>query len=156
METNLPPIEEVQATQYMQIVRICLNEYVQEHVTTKLYSVIDGKPAKQIETSLIEIDDDRIRGYIPSKIFVVGDSIQLLFYTSPSLPDGARPFGKGKTYVVLYFPRPDEVVEYDVDTRVLVDQLIIRDRLAYVFLFEEKKYKEMIFEPPTDAVLYTG
>lgn len=103
----------------------------------------------QVWGRVYEFDDDRFRGYLPSKLWKTGNNYQMVFYCSNQLPTAARAFGDGKTYVLLFdIVNSNErmTIEYDADMRIFIDQLINDQTniITYVVLFGDALYDRVI------------
>ena len=136
--------EELRAAQTMSIVRVAVTDLAIKIAFTTL-NVLRNGIRTQLVCDMYTLDDDRIRGYLPAKSFCFGPSrIELMFYTSPSLPDAARPFESGNTYVLVYECDVDVTVEYDIEHRILVDQQVSGSKVIYIIIFGDKQYSSLI------------
>jgi hypothetical protein len=123
--------------------------------------------ATSITATVYRIDDPCVLGYIPSKLWWKQSNadIYLLYYTSPTLPPAARPFGDKPCFVFTRKVRDDETIDYPIDARVLIDQLMIDGEMFYVFMFADDQAKSILVTDydgnlwPVDvpeAALYKG
>jgi hypothetical protein len=132
---------------HMQIINMPLLECAQEYdVTTSI--VIRNKhtnESRQLTTTLFTIEDETVGQYLPTKVWISPLSgVTLLYYVSASLPDQVRPFKDGKSYALVVPLTVDEVIEYDAEIRLLIDQVPTEHGLTYVFLFADDAYKKLI------------
>jgi hypothetical protein len=94
---------------------------------------------------ILEIDDKRVRGYIPSKVWYDKDGyINVLYYVSGGLPEAVRPF-KGKTYLMWRYMELDKTLVYDGNIRMFMDQIMGYDgRMMYVWVFDEGSINDIL------------
>ena len=145
MKSLLPSAAEVNETQMMRIYRTQLNQFKYRNIKTNI-EFVDETSGKRTCASpnIYRIDDPKVVGYMPSKIWHDDDGFNLLFYTSPSLPNAARPFGDRPCYAFTLFVRYGTSIEYDWQTRIFIDQVQTKVGMAYVFLFSEADAKSIM------------
>lgn len=145
MKSLLPSQGDVCASQMMRIYRTQLNKYKYNNIKTNI-ELVDETSGKRSTASpnVYRIDDEKILGYMPSKIWHDTDGFNLLYYTSPALPHTARPFGDKPCYAFTLFVRYGTSVEYDWQTRIFIDQIPTKVGMAYVFMFSEADAKTVM------------
>lgn len=104
---------------------------------------------KQARGWLSVLDEDSVRGYLPSKIwhYSYDDLFRLSYYTNDGLNNNVRPFGNGKTYALVLHPDDGEVYYYPIEWRVFIEHVVCPSApagIAYVFLFGEDLYDQII------------
>jgi len=103
----------------------------------------DGVP---LDVALYEIDNEKVLGYLPSKVFWHNDDgLRLLYYVSPALPDQARPFGEKPVYC-FYTMLDNANFTYDANLRVFLDQIPTPAGYILVCMFNEDQYKHIVRE----------
>lgn len=168
MESSLPPAEEIleeRERNTMKLVRICVTDLPITSVTTTLFVSTERIEPFPLTGALYTIDDDRVRGYIPTKsLLMAADShdqyygdveLEMVFFCSPSLPDQVRPFGTGKTHVLFFRVTPDMVIEYDINLRILIDQQVVSStgEVYYIVVFGDKQYNDIVItQDPGEVV----
>lgn len=146
MKSLLPSTDEIQAVQKMRIYRTLLNTFKYNNVKTNI-ELVDEQTGKRTTASpnIYRIDDPKALGYMPSKIWHTdAEGFNLLFYTSPMMPDTARPFGNAPCYAFTLFVRDGTSVEYDWQTRIFIDQIPTNVGMAYMFIFAEVDAKSIM------------
>lgn len=145
MKSILPPVGEVKAAQSMRIYRTTIDKFKYTQVKTHI-EFVDETTGERTNASpnVYRIDDEKILGYMPSKIWHHEGTFNLLFYTSPMMPDTARPFGNAPCYAFTLFVRDGTSVEYDWQTRIFIDQIPTIIGMAYVFIFAEADAKSIM------------
>lgn len=152
--STLAPLEEIADQQVMKIIHVNVTSH-RSSVQRMAISVIDrdGNTDPRTEFTIYQIDDSRVTGLLPSKCWVKSSlfsekTIGMTFYSSTFLPDRARPFGDGPTYVCVIVPPEEGVVEYPVELRMFIDHIV--DTLGtchYVFCFGQEVYDKLIIKP---------
>jgi len=145
MKSILPTASEVLANQSMRIYRTTLDKFKYKQVKTK-FDFVDEQTQKRtpVSANIYKIDDPKSLGYMPSKIWHHDGAFNLLFYTSPTMPDTARPFGNAPCYAFTLFVRDGTSVEYDWQTRIFIDQIPTNIGMAYMFIFAEVDAKSIM------------
>lgn len=145
MQTVLPDMNTVATAQKMRIYRTQLCDFPYNHVKTHL-DLVDERTKKRsaVSANIYRIDDPNVIGYMPSKIWHDDGGFNMLFYTSPALPNAARPFGDKPCYAFTLYVRYGISVEYDWQTRIFIDQIQTKVGMAYVFLFSEVDAKSIM------------
>jgi hypothetical protein len=107
---------------------------------------MDTGKAEPITANIYRIDDARTKSYIPSKAWWSSDDddIHLLYYTSPTLPSAARPFGDKPCYAFTKAIKDNETIDYPIDAKILIDQLLINGSMHYLFLFADDQAKSIL------------
>lgn len=160
MESNLPNFEEMVAQHTVRIERLRLGDMTSSPRTLKLNTVTAGSSIEQpITVELYELNDDRVRGYLPSKVWYrdpgydvdercYGDHINMVFYTSGAFPDIAKPFGTGKAWMCVVPIDDYTTVTYPVGTRIFIDQIQTPTVTLYTFVFGEDAYDDIVISDP--------
>lgn len=146
MQTALPDMNTVATAQKMRIYRTQLCDFPYNNVKTHL-DLVDERTKKRstVSANIYRIDDPKALGYMPSKIWHTdAEGFNLLFYTSPMMPDTARPFGNAPCYAFTLFVRDGTSVEYDWQTRIFIDQIPTNVGMAYMFIFAEVDAKSIM------------
>lgn len=147
LESLLPPPEIIQAQQSITIQHIRLGACGSKPLLTRfgIKNTTTGE-AKAITAAVFRVDQPSVLGYIPSKLWwkAENDEIYLLYYTSPTLPEAARPFGDKPCYVFTRRIMDDESIDYPIDARVLIDQIMINGSMYYVFMFADDQAKHIL------------
>jgi hypothetical protein len=142
LRSTLPPVDDIK--EKLRIVRIVLSKFPSKTVEMHV-EVLDGDQKRPVYALVTIIDSDAVRGYLPTKLFPTNEGVEVLFYTNPKLPDAARPFKQGKTYIALAVVEYNKVIQYDADLRVLIDQFVSLDgELVYVFVFGDEQYDSIV------------
>jgi hypothetical protein len=129
----------------MTIRQLHVADYQSKTVTTTIRNVLNEDKDSQVTVKLFTIECEDIDGYLPSKVWAdESGQFNLLFYCTPSLPAGARPFQGGPIYFMAFPVGLGEVIEYDVSLRVFVDQVIINHHCWYVFMFGQDQYDKVV------------
>lgn len=159
MESSLPLPEEILVQKTMSIVRINVTDQPYHMAKTTLFISTQRGVRIPLEAPVYVIDDERVRGYIPTKSLIydydlIDDThqnphLEMVFFTSPSLPDQVRPFAGGKTYVMLFRATLDMVLEYDIEQRILIDQQVVSATgdVYYIIVFGHKQYDDIVITP---------
>lgn len=154
--SGMPPIEEIREAQTMRIYTVNTSPFERKIVETTLIAANPNKVHKRrpIVATLIKLEDDRVKEYMPSKVW--GNPVtstafsqsptnfDVLFYVNASMPQTVRPF-KENTYLLFFVPESEDVIEYDVNLRIFMDQVPVDGLgMTYVIMFGEETYKELI------------
>lgn len=147
METSLMSVEEARNIYNMRIEGIVLNDYWTESDVESSFDVQtltgDVTPAM---FKLYKVDEDRVRGYMPSKILYdpMLDSLVCTFYCNDTLPDRVRPFGTDAMYIAEYTPSSvTDTLMYNIEYRLFVDQVMTPSGIKYVFVFGQQTYEQV-------------
>ena len=135
-ESSLP-FAEVKAASTMTIFPLALQSC--DSKMAVLNFIIDDK---QITAPLYEITNEKVLGYLPSRVWYDG-GISLLYYISEALPDQARPFGDKPVYC-FYIPIGTKPIEYDANWRVFIDQVKTDSGMLLVVMFNESEHKNIV------------
>lgn len=168
LQSVLPPAEDVEQ-QTITILPVTLGRFQHKEVETRFTITNTSKhTTRPLIATVYRMDDERIVGYIPSKTWWnrADGELCFLYYTSPTLPAAARPFGSKPCYAFTrIINHEDEVIDYPIEARILIDQVLIVDRMYYVFLFADEQARNVMAttwegnpwssEVP-EAALYTG
>lgn len=147
LQSLLPPPEVIHVQQSITIRHIQLGTCGSRKLLTRFgITNTETGEASPITATVYRINHMSILGYIPSKLWWNADNgeIYLLYYTSPTLPAAARPFGDKPCYVFTRRIRDNETVDYPIDARVLIDQLLIDGSMFYVFMFADDQAKHIL------------
>ena len=145
MKSLLPSTDDIQAAQSMRIYRTTLDKFKYKQVKTKFDFVVEQTQKRiPVSANIYKIDDPKSLGYMPSKIWHHDGTFNLLFYTSPMMPDTARPFGNAPCYAFTLFVRDGTSIEYDWQTRIFIDQIPTNVGMAYMFIFAEADAKSIM------------
>lgn len=153
LQTLLPSPEDAledRTNNTMTLRRITVTALPCKVVQTTLFQQYAGDAfPTPLWADLYTIDDDSVRGYIPTKsLFGCNNHLEMVFFVSPSLPPQVRPFGEGKTHV-LVFDVPNEcAISYDIEKRILLDQQVnpATGIVYYIVVFGDKQYTDIIIE----------
>ena len=147
LQSLLPPPKVIQAQQSITIQHIQLGTCGSRKLLTRFgtTNTLTGETAP-ITATVYRINHTSILGYIPSKLWwnTNNGEIYLLYYTSPTLPAAARPFGDKPCYVFTRRIKDHETIDYPIDARVLIDQLLIDGEMFYVFMFADDQAKNIL------------
>lgn len=104
---------------------------------------------------LFELNDPEIQGYLPSRVWydVPGHAFRLSFYTGETLHPNVRPFKDAKTYMLVVHPESHDAVHYPAEWRLFIEHVVCTPYtagIAYVFLFGEDLYDQIIATPKED------
>lgn len=156
MESCMPNVEDVVAQNTVRIERVCLGDMPSGPRTLKLHTIKKGSSIeKRIYAEVYELADDRIRGYLPSKVWYrdpnvpvdehfFGVFVHMVFYVSGAFPEHALPFGTGKAWMVVIPVDDDTTITYPVGTRIFIDQIQTPTQTLYTFVFGEDAYGDIV------------
>lgn len=153
MDTSLPPPEEIleeRERNTMTLRRICVTDMPSTVVQTTLFRKVAGdQEPRPLFAMLYTIDDDLVRGYIPTKSLLYSGVLEMVFFVSPSLPAQVRPFGDGKTHVLMFSVDVTTEVSYDIEKRILLDQQVDASmgEVYYIVVFGDKQYDDIVITP---------
>lgn len=138
-EEDLPPLT-------MKIKQVIVKRCkIQRGARTKLRSCDHHGVWWNLHTDVYTIDDPELTGLMPSRAwFDPTEGLMLAFYTSSTIPIQGRPFGDGPTYVTIVEPNPSQVLEYDMNVRLFIDQIPSSNGIAFVILFGQQQYDQLI------------
>lgn len=130
----------------MKMERIVVDSYQSEVRDTYIDLVARTGERVAASVTLYTVTEPRTTGYLPSKVWIeqATGNMEMMFYCNPTLPAGARPFGDGPMYVWKVAVGSDITVEYDVEARVFVDQVLWRETVWYVFVCGEQHLGKLI------------
>jgi hypothetical protein len=140
LKSTLPPPEEMKALQTMTVTTKKLADFTSKKVKVNFFT--DGEP---VTAALYEIDDPKIVGYMPSKMWWSNDGLYMLYYTCQGMPAAARPFGDKPVYCFCFLYENREV-EYDANWRVFLDQINTPGGMLFVAMFGNDLYNEIVKE----------
>lgn len=145
MKSLLPSQEAVNTAQMMCIYRTRLGLFKHNNVKTNI-ELVDTQTGRRSYASpnVYRIDDPKVIGYMPSKMWHDDNGFNMLFYTNPAMPDAARPFGTNPCYAFTLYVREGTSVEYDWQTRIFIDQIPTNVGMAYMFIFAEADAKSIM------------
>jgi hypothetical protein len=145
---HLPPLEVIRDEQVMKIIRVVVTDSIHSHKVLNI-NLVTGDDHTVGDFPVYKVEDGRVRGLLPSKCWIVDTPdrlrIEMTFYACSGLPDRARPFGDGPTYVCAFAVHSDTVVEYPVELRMFIDHIVDNNgKCWYVFCFGQDVYDELI------------
>lgn len=145
-ESNLPSAEQIRAERTMRIERRVLSQYDNELVKLHFDAVNVRGDKRAVICKMSTIDDDHIRGLLPSKCWIDDDGeLHIVWYSTDGFPVAARAFGSGRTYVAKFIVDDYTTIEYDVQTRVFIDQVLdSRGKCWYVIMFGDNVFDEVV------------
>lgn len=144
LQSSMPPSAGVRAASSLSIRRVLLCDHLKDTVTTHFTFTL-GTFSGRLVGKLYSVDLDAVRGYLPTKILCAYEQLEALYYTNPSLPNAVRPFKEGKThFLVIPAASVDMVVEYDMELRILIDQVVINNTIHYVVVFGDEQYHDVV------------
>lgn len=153
LTSNMPSAseaEEVRREQVMRIERVVVTDMPSTRVRLNIDTVTrNGEGVrKPVVCNMWTIDLDRVRGYLPSKVWYDQDrQLHAVFYCSSALPTAVRAFGDGPTYVCAFQINEWTTVEYGVDMRLFIDQVQMPGGDTwYVMMFGEKESGMIVSE----------
>ena len=154
-QSILPSVEEVREEQTMKIITVSTLGLERERVKTTLTRTNKSLEISSVPifTTLIRIDDEQVKEYMPSKVWC-DDSLDIedmgarnfniLFYVNSTMPKIVRPF-KTNTYFMYFVPERGDIIEYDVNIRLFMDQVHTKHAgLIYVVMFGEDEYAQIV------------
>lgn len=166
--SGLPSIEKIREEATMRIITLNTAPFYRRQVETFMTVTNDRKTPSLVTldgsglqsrnplvATLLHLDDERIKGFMPSKVWA--DSYQspqhelnILYYINTTMPLAVKPF-KDNTYLMYFMPAPGDVIEYDVNVRFFMDQVMVPDLgMIYVVMFGDESYKDIVIrELPT-------
>lgn len=149
LTSSMPPIEQVKDLYTMKMERIVVEDYPWKQCDTHIDIRVRGSGEVRAVVDLYTVSEPRVQGYLPSKVWMsrtrdLSHVTEMVFYCNPTLPDGARPFGDGPMYCWMMAVSSDMTVEYDVEARVFVDQVVFEGAVWYVFVCGEDQLGKLI------------
>ena len=151
--SRLPPLEKVRELNTMKIITVNTKMFESRIVETALTltnTLSEGPYSRPLVATLYKINDERVKGFIPTKVWVDVEDVtpyfNVLYYCTPTLPQAATPF-KGDTYLMYFMPSEGDVVEYDFNIRFFMDQVpSIKHKGAvwFVAIFGDEVYDDLI------------
>ena len=148
-QSGLPPLEDIREEQTMRIYTITTDKFERIQVETTLMVSHPDKAPRPLVATVIMIDDDRVKEYMPSKVWATASPFdrpvfKVLYYINTSLPQAVKPF-KDNTYLMYFIPDDDEVIEYDVNVRMFMDQVAVPGHgMVYVLMFGNESYDDIV------------
>lgn len=153
-QSGLPSLEQVREEQTMRIYTINTKQFPSKRVETtlRLTNPVGTPNDRPMIGVLINIDDKRIKEFMPSKVWASEQTqrhevvFDVLFYVNTTLPKAVRPF-KDNTYLLYFFPGYGDVIEYNAEMRIFMDQVHVpKFGTAYVIMFGEETYNDIIIK----------
>jgi hypothetical protein len=153
-KSKLPPLEQVREETTMRIITVNTFSYPKTLMKTSMRQTGSRGAESVITAQVIKLTDPRIQGFMPSKVWWddINRSFDILFYVNTTLPKAVRPF-KDNTYFMYFYPS-GYVVEYDATMRVFIDQIKTNIGMAYVFMFGDETYNDIINDPDRKVASY--
>lgn len=151
LKSNMPAFEEIQAEYTMRMVQVCLDN-VKRTIQSLNMDIVTPDETRCISAVVYEIDDPTLAGFCPAKVWSINDQITVLFYATEAVPPSNRAFGKGSTYVATFQVLPGEVVEYHVDTKVSIQQVLSAGghSMIYTVSFGQSEYDVIVKQTEED------
>lgn len=143
--SQLPPLEEIREEITMKIFMINLDDLSSpKRVKTTLCSTT-GKGIKKTNKvmKLYEVDNQSVAQRVPTRIWwdKQRNNFSLLYYVSPHT--GTK--FASNLYLLIDYPQVNEVVEYPLETKMLIDQVFDTPYgTAFVYLFDSESYNSLI------------
>ena len=167
LTSSLPPIGDDITPQMISIINVGLTKFTSNKVATNLLARdIETGETTVIDPYVFKIDDPLVEGYIPSKIwFGTDNQLHLLYYASPTMPAGARPFGNKPCYLFARLIDESEIIDYPLEARILIDQVSMHGDMYYIFMFADEQMRNVLSTDwegnpwaasVPEAALYTG
>lgn len=175
-KSGLPPLEQIREESTMRIITVNTSPFKRKQVETFMMVSNDGKycsphasyavavgsglqPGPLVAT-LLHLDDERIKGFMPSKVWTFSSlfsmiEFNILYYINTTLPKAVKPF-KDNTYLMYFTPRPGDVIEYDVNVRFFMDQIMVPGvGMTYVVMFGDESYEDIVLKEiaPPESIL---
>lgn len=145
LKSNMPAFEEVKAEYTMRMVQIRLSSLpstLQElHI-----DCITSSSQFPVKAYVYEIADPKLSGFPLAKVWEVKNDIIALVYATEAVTPENRPFGKGKTYIAVFSVMVDDIIEYNVDMRASIQQIVDNNDTGsvYVVSFGESEYDVVV------------
>lgn len=140
LSSFLPPVEPTEVKR-MRIERLHLQSFPMNRCKTKFTLANKGE---SIFAQVYKVDNESTRGFIPTKVWSEDGQFHFLYYVSEFLPKAARPFGDDPCYVFCVYTKNGDVIEYDADIRIFIDQIQTPIGMAYVFIFGETEMRRVL------------
>jgi hypothetical protein len=156
-QSILPGVEQVRDEQTMKIITVSTSglkrQFVKTTLEISLPNASPNEPPVPLYAYLVKLDDNRIKEYMPSKVWYdpsektgLGTlhNFNILFYVNKTMPQTVRPF-KENTYVMFFVPQKGEVIEYNCNIRLFMDQVLTEEgEMAFVIMFGEEEYGQIV------------
>lgn len=151
LKSNMPSAGEAEQMRLEQVMRIELvvvtdgeADVVELNIDTVLGNGAGAR--KPVVCNMWTIDEDRVRGYLPSKVWWDHQRrLHAVFYCSSALPAAVRAFGDGPTYVCTVAINEWATVEYSTEMRLFIDQVQMPDGGTwYVIMFGENERSKIV------------
>lgn len=147
LKSNMPAFEEIKAEYTMRMVQVKLGSPLVPKGCTLHMDRVTPTTQCSVWTYLYEISDPKLAGFCPAKVWSANGDIVALFYATEAVPPANRPFGKGSTYIAAFRVPAEEVIEYNVDARVSIQQTFDdKDGVIYVVSFGQSEYGVIVKE----------
>jgi hypothetical protein len=139
LKSSLPfdEVKEALRQNTVTITSVSLSDYKMRKVLTNI-----DRGDEPLSVSLYTMDNEKVRGYMPSKVWWDG-GINMLYYTSPTMPVAARPFGDAPVYCFTTSLTGQDIT-YDANWRVFIDQIITPTGVLLMVMFDEETYRDII------------
>ena len=151
MESTLPSLEEMREANTMKIVSIGTKFLSKSVVKTGLHRCDAAGCVYPVVGDLYVIDDQRVQGFMPSKVLWCDDEYRVIYYVCHSLPQNVRPF-EGNTYMLVFDVAVNDVIEYGMTMRLFIDQIVVDDRVKYIVMFGDETYNEITLTPKKGVI----
>lgn len=147
--SNLPPAAEIREAIRIRIEQVVVEHYPSTIETVAFDQIVDGQ-THETKVRVFKIEDPRIDGQLPSKVFFTDEGLTVLtFYCSSSLPNRAKPFAGGPVYLFTLDVNSDTTIEYDGEVRMFIDQVHVPDRgVVYVVMFGQEQFNQIVLSAP--------
>lgn len=147
--SGMPPIEEVREANTMKIITVNTYHFEQTLVETALRTVHPDGTSDPLIANIMTISDERVKGFMPSKVWTnpkesIGlPPFNILYYVNSALPQAVKPF-KDNTYLMYFRPKPEDVIEYDINLRIFMDQIQTNMGTVFVAMFGDEVAGEIV------------
>ncbi|TFG98712.1 hypothetical protein E4H12_05285 [Candidatus Thorarchaeota archaeon] len=146
----LPPIEEVREASTMKVVTVNTKQFEKTLVETALRAIHPDGTSDPLIANIMTIADERVKGFMPSKVWAdlhpqhnwTGD-FNVLYYVNPILPQAVKPF-QDNTYLLYFHHNPNDVIEYDINLRIFMDQVPTHKGNVFVIMFGDETAGEIV------------
>lgn len=149
LKSCMPGFEEVRSQYVMKMIQVRMSDLkCHGHKETFVeYSTGNDTNRKPLYATVYEVTDPRLVGFPPAKVWQQDGEIYMLFYATEGAIHAGRPFGDSSVFIFAFSVDYDQVVEYDVGMKVLIQQIPFGPKTTYVFSFASSEYENVINDP---------
>jgi hypothetical protein len=141
----MPAFEEVKAEYTMRMIQVPLEHPIKQQSHFLNMDRVTPDKTCGVWAMVYEIDDPALAGFCPAKVWTTDDdTVVALFYATGAVIPVNRPFGTGSTYIAVFQVSPYETIEYNVDAKVAIQQIIVNHKLIYVVSFGQSEYDVIV------------